>query len=515
MEIARSYDTMPYPSKFFVKTHPDHLATLAEIFGMEAKNPENCRVLELGCGNGSNLISHAYSLKDSHFVGIDISSKHIKQAKKWAEELDIENVEFYELDLMKMDTETFGKFDYIVAHGLISWIPDFVRERVFDIYEEMLAPNGIGYLSYNALPGSHIRNMVREIMRFHTRGIEEPLEKLQESIKFLSLVTEHTNERKIFQSILDFELNRHFQRDPSDIYHDDLSECYRPFYFHEFAQKLDEHDLQYLSEAEFFAMFGKNYSPEIQEFINQKEDLIEREQYLDLFCGRSFRQTVFCRQEVELNRNIDAKMLDRFYVGSPLKPESENIELTSHKAEKFKGQQNLGIEIEHPPTKTALHHLSEIWGKSIAMPELLQTARQKLEDSDYKTEDWEKEFGITRAIMYQIIQTTDLIKLRSRQIEADQEAGETPQLNKLNRWQLGIGDNVTTPFGFNISIDDEVSKKLLELLDGTRGRDELFRETSAYIKTFDAEEQKKYPLDNLDGWLDKTLAELGKFGIFD
>lgn len=515
MELAKSYDALPYPSKFFTKTHPDTLGTLAKLFGMNPEKPENCRVLELGCGNGSNLISHAFNLPNVKFVGVDISGEHIKQAKKWAEELNLSNIEFHEIDLMEMTSENFGEFGYIIGHGLISWIPDFVIEKVFTICKEMLAPNGVGYLSYNAFPGSHYRNMMREIMRFHTKEIDDPVSKIQESMSFLSMLTEHTTEKNVFQPILDFELKRHFSRDASDIYHDDLSECYKPFYFHEFASTLKENGLQYLCESELFAMSVRNFPLEVQEFINQKEDIIEREQYIDFFLGRIFRQTLFCRQDIELNRDLKPLILDEFLIASSLKPITENPDLTVQKVEKFGGQKGFGIEIDHPPTKIALDYLGKSWAKAIPFTELLQIVKTKLEASEFSPESWEKEFEITRAIIFQIVQATDLIKLHLYQSNAVQEVSNTPAINDLARWQIAEEmESVSTLFGINIEIDDQVSRHLLTLLDGTRNREQLFAELKEFISKHEEIDDKENLLSNLESWLADSLSQLGKLGLF-
>src|SRR5688500_12166062 len=117
MAEKSTYDAVPYPSKFFLQTHPDRLATAGMLYGMRPAQVESCRVLELGCGNGSNLISHAYGLPHSHFVGIDLSQIHIDQAKAASGELELSNIEFRQMDLMEMTVEDFGRFDYITAHG--------------------------------------------------------------------------------------------------------------------------------------------------------------------------------------------------------------------------------------------------------------------------------------------------------------------------------------------------------------------------------------------------------------
>ena len=239
MEEIFTYDVMPYPSKFFLQTHPDRLAALGIFFGMNPPKVETCRVLELGCGNGCNLIAHAYNMPEAKFVGVDLAENHIADAKRGAAELNLQNVEFEQMDVMEMSVENFGKFDYIIAHGLFSWVPDFVREKVLALYREMLTENGIGYISYNAYPGAHSRDMVRRIMRFYTQNYDEPMEKVGKAISLLSFLNEYSVEKDSYRAILQSELKRHFEHEAADIFHDDLADCYNPFYFYEFAELLE------------------------------------------------------------------------------------------------------------------------------------------------------------------------------------------------------------------------------------------------------------------------------------
>src|SRR5689334_20541432 len=130
-----SYDALPYPSKFFLQTHPDRLAAAGILYGLQPADPQQCRVLELGCGNGSNLIAQAFLSPQAKFVGVDLAQTHIEIAKDSAKKLDLTNVEFRQMDLMDMSVDEFGQFDYITAHGLFAWVPDFVRDRVLSIFQ--------------------------------------------------------------------------------------------------------------------------------------------------------------------------------------------------------------------------------------------------------------------------------------------------------------------------------------------------------------------------------------------
>ncbi|MDQ6786869.1 MAG: class I SAM-dependent methyltransferase [Acidobacteriota bacterium] len=514
MKTAFSYEAMPYPSKFFRQTNPDRLASVATLFGMNPAAVESCRFLELGCGNGSNLLTHAFNLPRARFVGVDLSENHIAFAKDAARELDISNTEFHRLDVMEMSADEFGEFDFIVAHGLYSWIPQMVREKVLSLYRQMLAPEGVGYISYNAYPGGHQREMARNILQFHTKNISDPTEKVGGAISFLGFLTENATETKIYRPILQQELKRHFEHGTADIFHDDLAEVYQPFYFHEIAAQLEKNDLQFLSEAEIQAMSIYGFAPEVQKFLTSFDDVIEREQYLDFLRGRLFRQTLVCRAEIQLNRAPVPSALDKFLLASSIQPHSENLDLTKNKAERFVGDKGFGIEIDHPLTKAALVRLGRIWGQSESFPELLQAARQMLEEQNLPIEDWTTETDTARAILFQICNSTDLIEFYLHKLPDAIETSEKPKINKLARWQLRYADNVSTLLNKDLKIDDQVSRQLLELLDGTHNRADLLRGLTKFIKTSDEIDDKQEILDDLPDWLETSISGLARIGMF-
>src|SRR3954471_17554466 len=93
-----AYDQVPYSSFTFPQTRPDRLATLGAFHGLNTAPPDKCRVLELGCGDGTNLASFAYILPESEFVGIDLSERHIDLGNATAKELGISNLELLQDD---------------------------------------------------------------------------------------------------------------------------------------------------------------------------------------------------------------------------------------------------------------------------------------------------------------------------------------------------------------------------------------------------------------------------------
>ena len=509
-----SYDTLPYPSKFFVQTFPDRLAANAVIFGMDPPPLNNSRVLELGCGNGSNLIAQAYLMPDAGFVGVDLSRVHIDDAKASAAELGLENVEFRQMDVTEMSVGDFGTFDYITAHGLFSWVPEFVRKRVLALYAELLNPNGVGYISYVVYPGAYLRRGAQGAMRFSSRGIAEPEAKVSRSLSFLKFLTENTTDKSTFNRSLVDELNRHRSHTASDIFHDDLSELNTPFYFHEFVEMLSANGLQFLAEAELHAMGASDLPAKAREFISSLDDVLEREQYLDLLRGRSFRQTLFCRAEVSLNRTPGPEVLNELRLSSSLRPKREGPEIASDRVEKFVGTGGVGIEIDRPLVKAMLVYLGSVWPRSVPFPELVEEGKRMLAASVHELADAAKEEEIARVVFLQIAMASRMVELHT--FQADRAAaGDMPRLNPLARMQMRSAEHIVTGLGIDMKIEDEVSRRLLELLDGTRTRNTLFDEIGKFIRSSHEIEGKKELLAGLPEWLDESLAELAKIGVFE
>src|SRR5438132_9429716 len=131
------YDKVPYPAAVFPQTHPNRLATVAFLRGVQPAPIDRSRVLELGCGVGSNLIAMAFQLPESEFVGLDLARRPIASGQACAAELGLRNVSLHSMDVCDATAERFGQFDFIIAHGLYSWVPQPVRERILAICRDM------------------------------------------------------------------------------------------------------------------------------------------------------------------------------------------------------------------------------------------------------------------------------------------------------------------------------------------------------------------------------------------
>jgi SAM-dependent methyltransferase len=254
---------------------------VATLFGLQPPSPAACRLLELGCGDGGNLVPMAYALPASAFTGIDLSATALARAQALCDELALENVTLRRADLTAL--RELGTFDYVIAHGVYSWVQPAAREALLAACREHLAPHGVAYVSYDVFPGGHAREITRQMLRWHLRDVDDPAERIAGARALLTAVAQAG------QPQAEWALG---QSDPA-LYHDELAEHHEAVLFTDFVAHAERHGLQFLAEADVWEMQAGILPPGLA------QDVIAREQYLDFFRGRMFRQTLLCRAEIE------------------------------------------------------------------------------------------------------------------------------------------------------------------------------------------------------------------------
>jgi len=286
---SRPYDAVPYPTYPRIETHPDRLAAVATLRGLNPAPVTRCRVLEIGCGDGGNLIPMAYFLPESEFLGVDLAAAAIAQGRELARELKLKNIELREADFR---TIAAGEFDYIVAHGLYSWLPSDVRDCLLALCAERLAPEGVAYISYNTWPGRHERHMLREILLYQLRDLRAPRRRLREARRLLTTIGTPAA--------------RAMADEPDDLlFHDDLAEVNDPVWFRDFDAHAARHGLQYLGDAGPGPAF--------------RDD----EQYDDFVRMRAFRQSLLCRAGRKLGKPAAALMPQFLFSSQGVAPLSD------------------------------------------------------------------------------------------------------------------------------------------------------------------------------------------------
>lgn len=479
-----SYDETPYESYPFPQSHPDHLAALATVFGMKPQPVNKARIMELGCASGGNLIPAAYSFPESQFVGIELSERQVADGTRLIEALGLKNIEIKHINMMDMQKD-FGTFDYIITHGVYSWVPDNVQEKMLQIMQDCLAPNGVAYISYNTYPGWHFRGMIRDMMLYHTAQFPDPQSKVAQARALLDFLHQSVPvENNAYGIMLKNELDLLRMQKDYYLLHDHLEEENRPVYFHQFVERAGSHNLQYLGESDFSTMLTMNFPRELQETLSRvTNDILRTEQYLDFVRNRTFRQTLLCHKDVPLNRNLTPESIMPLHVACPARPETAKFDPMSRMAEKFTLPDGRFLTTEALLIRAAFHHLSSIWPQSISFDELNGIARgmvSNLQIVDPASLERDKQ-----ALAGDILKcyAANLVVLRSHRLPFVREISERPKASDLVRNQVERQlFTVTNQLHEAVNIDI-LAAHMIKLMDGTRDRAALLDDAVKLAKS--------------------------------
>ena len=516
------YDQVTYPNFVHAQTHPNRLATMARAYGLRTAPVERCRVLEVGCGSGTNLLAMACALPESRFVGIDLAENHIRFGREAVSALGAENLELICADLLTADLSDLGEFDYIIAHGFFSWVPGAVRKRFLEICRERLAENGVAFVSYNAFPGCHLRLMMREMMLYHTENVEAPAAKVEQSLALLGFLKDAAFEREIYAKILQNEFEKTVERRAEIIIHDDLGGINQPFYFHEFMDEAEAFDLEFLSEAEYFHDKFTSFSREAVALLERfgDEQVVRREQYLDFLKNRRFRQTLLCRKGAGAARRVREDFFDALGIVCDMRPESENPDFAPQTIERFVKAGKDGVTIDHPLTKAALFHLCEIFPQSARFDELVPAAEElvKKQMPDFAATETDRE--ILKDILLKIF-GSEMVNFFVYEPEVTGAVSDRPKTDPFVRWQARTGsETVFSRRHRTKKIEDDLVRTLLALADGERTVEQIvadFKEmiTDGRIR-FEAagEAEKQEFIAQLPAAVEGQLRQAAKFALF-
>jgi methyltransferase-like protein/ubiquinone/menaquinone biosynthesis C-methylase UbiE len=463
------YDKLPYESNPFAETHPRALAMLGELFRLPVANPEKCRVLELGCAAGGNLLPMAWHLPGSEFVGIDLEAAQVEEGKGIIAELGLANIHLAQGDITQLGEE-LGQFDYIIAHGVFSWVPEPVRQATFALYKKLLKPHGVGYISYNTRPGWHVRGMVREMLLYHTHGIDDPLASLNAAMDFIVMYAETLKGQAgpLAQHLL-LELESLKNAHPSYIYHEYLEANNQPLLVSEFLEQAASHGLKYLCECQLEGMFAADLGEQAESFLAGLEDNARHEQYLDFFNHRTFRQSLLVHDVLEPDYDIDLGRMQAWACASNLVPPYK-LELRHSKPQVFTTQDGKAVEVGDPVTRAMLAILHQYYPSALPVKDLLTQAHVMVQQAHGKksvapAENWHGELFNLYA--------NCLVQLSPQALNYDNTLTECPRLNSLARtWVEHGARNIPTIWHQSLNIDP-FSLRVLQLLDGQHNRQSL------------------------------------------
>jgi predicted SAM-dependent methyltransferase/trans-aconitate methyltransferase len=271
--------------------------------------------LELGSGMGLGLCLLAAAYPEGRFIGIDIHPSHIAHGRWLAAELNLSNIDFYEQDIHAIATqpvrppfETESCFDYVVAHGILSWVSGSVRDALFTVVSRLIKPGGAFYCSYNTFPGWLERTTFKTLADLERRrsGSSDLLKCFSRASKTLRNILSPDN----ISSPLAMSMPRLYtQLEAIDSCPDHLYICgefahdnWQPFYVNEVHVQAASHKLCFVASATLPENHLDFLPRSIGDLISGESEMLIQQVMLDLAINQCFRRDIFVKGPVPVSR---------------------------------------------------------------------------------------------------------------------------------------------------------------------------------------------------------------------
>ena len=461
-----SYDDLPYESLPLPDTHPDYLRAIARLYGVQAAPAESCRVLELGCAGGGNMLPLAWYQPSCQVVGVELAQRHVQEANALITELNLSNAQVLHRSITD-PIDDLGEFDYILAHGVFSWVPRAVQDRLLAICGQHLAPDGIAFISYNTLPGWHLRGLLRASMLAYC-GTGRASERLAQAYELFDLMEPVLRTQTSAEAQFTLQEIAYLRRAPASyVYHEYLEEINEPLTFSDFMTRAQHANLSYLGDAELWTMFPSTLG-EAGVAFEGIIDRIQQEQHMDFVRLRKFRRSLLVRQDTPMRTAPDLAALRKLSYYGDLSTEEE-IDLSASLPQTFTSSGGHPYTITHPLAKAAAMLLALRYPASLSWDELQTSAVDLL--TQHGGSAFIDDSAALRAELFSLIAYQG-VRPTQAPIPAFDTLSERPCAHRLARAQAGRGHIVASIRHSAVELDP-LGRELLLHLDGTRTVAEL------------------------------------------
>lgn len=498
MHTLASYDELPYDSLPLPETQPDFLAAVARLHGFEAPPPSRARILELGCAQGGNLIPLAWRWPESVCVGVELSRVQAEAGADFVRRLGLGNVRILHGDLAALPDD-LGQFDYLIAHGVFSWVPPAVQAALLEVCRRHLAPQGIAYLSFNVDAGWEKLQPLRAALVGRTAADLPAPARYVQALRVLDELQTECSDPLLLKEIAYLKTAA-----PSYLFHEYLADFNAPMTFAEFATRLDAHGLRYVGEAgprravvELEDAWG--LIPE-----SMAGRWLDTEGALDDAFATRFRRALVARDDAPCAQPPQASALRTLAFHADLRSDAE-IDLESATEQDFVNPAGNRFPIALPAMKAAAMALSGVYPNALPYPDMVDAARRLLAGFGLPAALDEAAFD---AALFQLVIAHGVMPTAwPGTFEA--EPGEHPRAHALARQQAGSPGWVVSG-ARHVALDlDPAGRMLLAALDGSRTVGEL----AAWMRTSLQASGRVPALDRLDELTRRQLWLFARQGL--
>ncbi|MFO0822466.1 MAG: methyltransferase regulatory domain-containing protein [Gemmataceae bacterium] len=323
-------------------------------------------------------------------------------------------------------------------------------------------------MSYNTYPGWRMRGMIRDMMRFHSNRYEGARQKVEQARALLGFLAQSAkNDTGPYGTLLRQELEGLSQQSDNYLYHEHLEEVNEPLYFHQFVEMAHKHNLRYLGEARLPTMVTTNFSPDVRKAIaTVATDQIQIEQYLDFVRNRTFRETLLVRASVNPNWAIRPEAVRQLHVMVNRKQTDDSVDVKSTTASaQYASPTGMSLTTTNPMLKAAMRVLNQNWPGTVSFEELDRGVTALLESNT----DQSQQLSVALLNTYL---SSNIIDFHCVPIPAV-PVSTRPVAMAVARARAEAGQDGVGTRRHEFFRTNDLDKRLIALLDGTRDRDAI------------------------------------------
>ena len=273
-----------------------------------------------------------------------------------------------------------GAFDYVIAHGVYSWVPDAVKERLLAVCARALSPGGVAYVSYNTLPGWGLLGGMRKFLIAETSREPEPAAQLDHAGRVLGVLAKCVSQQPgAYAALLREAVSDMLRKPPALLFHDELGAVNDPCTFLDFTAHAARHGFHFLAEAHFASMPFEHVPAPIRDALAELDpDFLRAQQFMDVLFQRWLRSSLLCLSSPPATRTPDPQRIRDCAIGLRLRPASSSVNLQAGVPLRMLGPNDIALDFYQPDLKAFLAALAQAAPARIPFPEALENANRFL-----------------------------------------------------------------------------------------------------------------------------------------
>jgi SAM-dependent methyltransferase len=286
-----------YVRQFSKELAPVAIRTAAALNGFAPPPAEDFDYCELGCGTGDTTNTLGAAYPRARFVGVDFNAEHVAFARSLAERGGLANVRFLERDFAELSREALPDFDYVSAHGVLSWIAPETRGAMLDFAAARLKPGGVLYVTYNALPGWAAVEPLRRLMLDASAGVAGGgLDRARHGAGVANLLCEAGAEYFASNPAAKQMLGTALQMGLPYTAHEYFGPHWEPMYFADVAAEMTKRDLAFIGQLPLYLNYRDlTIPPSAMELFRQVSDRASFESLKDFATNEFFRGDLYVK----------------------------------------------------------------------------------------------------------------------------------------------------------------------------------------------------------------------------